>query len=553
MNLSQPPKPPFDLEMWAQQPFARRARLSVEAFGVNGIGQPPLTYVYYGIKLLAYVAGWMVACAFTQGPGHFGSDGWWGDPVAFYKAIAWTMLFEVLGFGCGSGPLTGHISPMVTAYRHWLRPGTTKLPLFEGAPLIGGIRRTWFDVALYLALLVSLIRALIAPALGFEHWLPIVALLPILGVLDKPIFLAARSEHHWTLMVIFAFSTQWIAGAKFLWLALWFFAGVSKLNAYFPTVIAVMTSNNPFFKAVPWMAKSMYRDYPNDMIPSKHASAHAVAGTVMELGLPTVMTAAMWTQDPTLLLVGTAMVFALHGFILSNVPVGVPLEWNVIMAYGGFFLFYLHPEVTPLSLGLTPVTAFLLVTCVALPIYGNFWPARISFLLAMRYYAGNWPVSVYLFRGDSHKKLERLVKAAPWVDEQAANSPADVTPLQTQFALAGSMAFRLLHLHGRAFHSLLPRVVDDMKQYTWIDGEVVCGMALGWNFGDGHLHHEQLVRTLQAQCEFEVGDLRCIFLEAQPLFGNSQAYRLYDAKTGQIEAGSFPVETMKQLQPWPSA
>ena len=552
MNPLHPSQPPFDLETWSKQPFATRARMSVEAFGVIGMGQPAVVYAFYAVKLLAYVGGWVAACAFTQGPGHFGAEHWWADPVAFYKAVAWTMLFEVLGLGCGSGPLTGHVSPMVTAYRHWLRPGTTKLPLFEGAPLIGGMRRTWVDVALYFALLVSLIHALTAATPSNEHLLPIIVLLPILGVLDKPIFLAARSEHHWTMLVIMAFSTQWIAGGKILWLALWFFAGVSKLNAYFPTVIAVMTSNNPVFKLVPWMAKSMYRDYPSDMRPSQHASAHAVAGTVMELGLPAVMMTAMWTQNPTILLVGMCMALALHSFILSNVPVGVPLEWNVIMAYGAYFLFYLHPEVTPLQLGVTPIAALLVVTCLVLPIIGNFWPARISFLIAMRYYAGNWPVSVYLFRGDSHKKLERLTKAAPWIDEQADRSVAELNPLQVRFATAAPMAFRLLHLHGRAFHSLLPRVVDDMEQYTWIDGELIAGMALGWNFGEGHLHHEQLVRALQAQCEFEEGELSCMFLEAQPLFGHTQQYRLYDAKSGPIAAGAFSVEELKQLQPWPA-
>ena len=55
-----------------------------------------------------------------------------------------------------------------------------------------------------------------------------IVLLPILGVLDKPIFLAARSEHYWVMMMCFAFAGDWIAGCMAVQLALWFFAGVSK-------------------------------------------------------------------------------------------------------------------------------------------------------------------------------------------------------------------------------------------------------------------------------------------------------------------------------------
>jgi hypothetical protein len=57
------------------------------------------------------------------------------------------------------------------------------------------------DVLLYAALLVVLVRALLAPTPGFEHFLPIVVLVPVLGVLDKTTFLAARAEHYWVTVV----------------------------------------------------------------------------------------------------------------------------------------------------------------------------------------------------------------------------------------------------------------------------------------------------------------------------------------------------------------
>ena len=47
--------------------------------------------------------------------------------------------------------------------------------------------------------------------------------------------------------------------------------------------------------------------------------------------------------------------------------------------------------------------------------------------------------------------------------------------------------------------------MKELQDYEWIDGEMVAGLVLGWNFGDGHLHREQLLRAVQAQCSFRSG------------------------------------------------
>jgi hypothetical protein len=75
-------------------------------------------------------------------------------------------------------------------------------------------------------------------------------------------------------------------------------------------------------------------------------------------------------------------------------------------------------------------------------------------------------------------------------------------------------------------------------------------MALGWNFGEGHLHQEQLLASIQAQCGFDAGELRCIFVEAQPLGRSTLAYRVVDAKTGVIEKGNLAVAELGSRQPW---
>ena len=61
---------------------------------------------------------------------------------------------------------------------------------------------------------------------------------------------------------------------------------------------------------------------------------------------------------------------------------------------------------------------------------------------------------------------------------------------------------------------------------------------------------EALLAALQAQCGFESGELRCIFVESQPLARSSLDYRIVDAHDGQRDHGSIDVRTLARLQPW---
>ncbi|MBW2548193.1 MAG: DUF3556 domain-containing protein, partial [Deltaproteobacteria bacterium] len=100
-------------------------------------------------------------------------------------------------------PLTGRYNPPFGGALYFCRPGTIKVPLFPGLPIFGGSKRTPFDVLLYLAHMVFLFRALVAPELSVELFLPTVILLPLLGVTDKTLFLASRAEHFYTVLVCF--------------------------------------------------------------------------------------------------------------------------------------------------------------------------------------------------------------------------------------------------------------------------------------------------------------------------------------------------------------
>jgi hypothetical protein len=201
-------------------------------------------------------------------------------------------------------------------------------------------------------------------------------------------------------------------------------------------------------------------------------------------------------------------------------------------------------------MGSPELAGFLAIMLIVVPLAGNLLPRRVSFLLAMRYYAGNWPYGVWLFRGDSYRKLDRLTKSSAWVYDQLARFYDQATAV----GLVGKvLGFRLMHLHGRALPKLIPKAVERFEDYEYLDGEIVAGMVLGWNFGDGHLHNEPLLASVQEQCHFEPGELRCIFVEPQPLCGRCLEYRIVDASTGPIEEGSLDVRTLRECQPWASA
>ena len=558
MKLVAPTLPDYDPLEWERLPFAERARLVCTSWAEQGYGTPLMIFAAYVLKIAGYVGGWLLCCSVSPtlgGPASLGE--WWLEPLAFQKAILWSMLFEVLGLGCGSGPLTGRYLPPMGGALYFLRPGTLKTPLARSWPVVGGDRRGALEVGLYAGLLGALAWALSSPQPG-----PIQLVVPLLflaglSLCDVTIFLAARSEHYALTLLVMVLSGsehQWIAAAMAIQAALWFFAGFSKLNRHFPAVVGVMMSNSPIWFPR-WIRRRMYRRFPDDLRPSRLATWLGHGGTALELSVPLVL---LTSGGPTHLLVGMGLMLALHLFITTNVPMGVPLEWNVLVVYGSFALFWAHPGVSVLEMS-APVGALVIACSVGVPIMGNLRPAWVSFLPSMRYYAGNWAMSVWLFRGESYRKLTQgLTMTSPWVEDQLA-------PLYDRPARVGLlgkvMAFRLMHLHGRVVGVMLPRMLrvpDDvggtrdahLSEFTWTDGELVAGLTLGWNFGDGHLHDERLLGAIQRACGFASGELRCLFVESQPLLGRTLHARVHDAHDGPLHEERVDVSQLLERQPW---
>ena len=558
MGLLDPTPPPFEVEEWRRLPHLQRIKPLAQDWALNGFGTPVAVYFLYVFKVLLYAGGGFLLIEATSGWPH------WTDPIVFEKAVIWTMLWEVLGLGAGSLPLTLRFSPMVGGFLYWLRPGTTRLPPWpDKVPGTRGTTRTPLDVALYGALLAAMVFLLISPGVDAgAPWLDagtdaarldplavgvMLALLAALGLRDKVPFLAARAEIYGTLALIFLFPlTNMVVAAQLVFFCIWWGAAASKLNRHFPFVVTVMISNTPWNRSRA-AKRRLYSDHPEDLLPSRLGAGAAHLGTVMEFTLPLLL---LLTSGGLLGTIALAGMVIFHVHILSTFPLAVPLEWNVFMIFGLFFLFGHYADVPWSTIDDPLLLAVLAVTCVGLPVLGNFRPDLVSFLPSMRYYAGNWPTTQWLFRKDTgaEAKLDReIVKSAPIVVEQLLKF---YEPELIDVLVYKGLAFRSMHSHGRALNGLGMRAVDDIEAYDVRDGEIVAGVVLGYNFGDGHFHDHRLLAAVQERCHFAPGELRVVTLESQPAHVQRQRYRIWDAADGLVEEGYVDVADMVSRQPW---
>ncbi len=559
MGFIAPSAPPVDIEEWKRKPLLERIKPLAQDWAINGVGVPTAVYLLYIVKLVIFVvAGALVISASTSGLGGLGDLGsWWTQPIVFQKVVVWTMLWEFVGLGAGSMPLTFRFMPPIGGILYWLRPGTIRLPPFpERVPLTRGSRRTLLDVALYAGMIASAVYLLASNGEAVSGWRAgrldttaigvLLGFLVLLGLRDKVSFLSARPELYGLLLIVFLFPIgNLFVASQLVLVCIWWGAAASKLNKHFPFVVAVMISNTPWNRSRA-AKRQLYENYPDDLRPSRRAALAAHLGTVMEFSLPLIL---LVSRGGTLCTIAVVGMIIFHVHITSTFPLAVPLEWNLFMIFGLLFLFGHYGDVPFSTLDEPLLIAAIVVVGVLVPIAGNLRPDKISFLASMRYYAGNWATSQWLFRKDgAEQKLDSsLVKPAHVVVEQLSSLYGRE---MAELLLTKGLAFRAMHTHGRALNGLLPRAVDDVEAYSVREGELISGVAVGWNFGDGHFHNEQLLAAVQERCDFADGELRIVTIESQPAQVQRQRYRIFDAARGLIEEGYVQVKDMVERQPW---
>lgn len=555
--------PVVDYAEWSKGTRAERIVPMARHWAEVGFGTPVVMHLFYVVKILLYVlVAWVIVVATTTGiDGFTNVTAWYHEPIVYQKVVFYTMLFEVVGLGCGFGPLNNRFFPPMGSILYWLRPKTIRLPPWPNrVPLTAGDSRTPLDVALYGALLVMLLVALGSngtgpiPEIGSEvgvlpvwQTAAVVGLLVVAGLRDKVIFLAARGEVYGSLAVCFLFSgADIIIAAKLVCLVIWMGAATSKLNKHFPFVISTMMSNNPVMRPK-WIKRKFFEHFPDDLRPGRASRILAHFSTAIEMLVPLVL---FFSHGGLATAIAAFVMLVFHFGILSAIPMGVPLEWNVFMMFSVLALFVGNASVGLEDLNSPwPIVLFLAVAGTVA--FGNLFPRKVSFLPGMRYYAGNWDTSLWCVKPSASEKIANGIVAIASMPaaqmEKFYGSPETAEMYQYM-----GYAFRSFNTHGRAMFTLAHRAMagGDEADYVLTDGERICSTAIGWNFGDGHMHNEQLIAALQKRCHFEPGEIRVLLLDAQPIHKQRQQYRLVDAATGEFERGYVMVADMVTRQPW---
>ena len=569
MGFTQPDLPAVDPDEFLQKPLMERMRILAIDWADRGFGSPKLIHTIYLVKLVVFFAigGVTVATATSGLPAFWHVTQWWNQPIVYQKVIVWTVLLEAIGVAGSWGPLAGKVKPMTGGILFWARPGTIRLRPWKWVPFTAGDRRTRLDIAVYLALLVSLAVALISPGVhndslskALPHNMsglvnpallvaPIV-LLVLIGLRDKTVFLAARGEQYLPAIIFFAalpFSNM-IVALKLLIAVVWIGAGFSKLGKHFANVIPPMVSNSPFmpFNSI---RRAHYRDFPRDLRPSRpaHFMAH-VNGTTVEIAAPLTL---LFSTNKWVTLAAALLMVGFHLFIISTFPLAVPLEWNVVFAYATIFLFLGFPNrdgYAPWDMSPPWLAAVIAAALLFYPILGNLRPDKVSFLPSLRQYAGNWASAVWTFAPGAEQKLNHVTRAASnQVDQFIA---AGYEPKWAEITLQKTVAWRTMHSQGRGLFSLLLKHLPDVDTRTVREAEFVCNSLIGFNFGDGHLHDEDLIRAVQRQAAFEPGECVIAWVESEAVGSGVQHYKVIDAALGVIERGTWKVADAVAEQPW---
>ncbi len=569
--------PPVDPQTFLDRPLLERVRALALHWVDYGFGSPKMIPTTYVVKLLVlYLGVGLTLITLTSGVGMpWQVDRWWNELIVYEKLVFWTMLLETIGVAGSWGPIAGKFKPMTGGALFWARPGTIRMPPWPSkVPLTAGDSRTPLDAALYLVLLVALFVPVILPGVpssGLRTLVPDsvgmiidprlaiapIALTILLGLRDKTIFIAARAEQYGPPIILFGLVgllgsgpsgiVDLIVGLKLVIFSVWVGAGISKFGKHFANVVPPMVSNSPCIPTR-WVRRRHYRDFPNDIRPSGTAKAIAhVLGTTVEIAVPIVL---LFTTNTTIAALAAALMVAFHLFIVSTFPLAVPLEWNLIFAYGAVFLFVGHPAGQGFSVfDASPWFVVAALICLFFfPVLGNLRPDLVAFTPSMRQYAGNWASALWAFAPGVEDKLDQIVR--PTRNQVRQLEEMGYPPEVAEITMQQTIAWRSMHSQGRGLFSLLINHIPDLDRWTVREGEFACNSVIGFNFGDGHLHDASLIAAIQKRCNFAPGEFVVAWVESQPIHRTTQSYKVIDAALGVIETGTWNVEDAVAAQPW---
>ncbi|HJC59140.1 MAG TPA: DUF3556 domain-containing protein [Candidatus Dietzia intestinigallinarum] len=571
MGFLQADVPDVDPAEFEKIPTMERMKLLCLHWVDYGFGAPKIMHTLYLVKgVLFLVGGWLVIGLSTPGLPLTDPGAWWGELIVLQKSMLWVVLWSATGFNESWGPLAFKFSPNTAGYRYWIRTGTLRLPPWpDKIPLTGGDERRAIDVVLYLAMLAALVGGLMMPgqqtAAAYSEpglvplwpFVAFVALQAVLGLRDKVAFLASRPEQYSVMLLGFGVLTTYAGGhvdmivvAKIAIFAVWWGAFLSKIGHHFTPTVQAMLTNSPLNKSKA-LRHSLYRNPTEDLLPTRVAwfFAHAL-GTLVEFLVPLVL---LFATNWVVAVLAALFMMCFHAFIYSMFALAMPQEWNLYFAFLSPFVFlgfFAGDGYAVWDATSAWVIVGALVLTLTLPIIGNFRPDLISFLLAMRQYAGNWSSATMAFRNNG---CEAKLDNPDFVTEITSHKhqlSSLFGPEAAEIFLQKTTAFRLMNSQGRGHMSLMMDHLDDLDNYRFREGEMLCTFFVGWQFGDGHLFDPFTIAAIQKRCHFEPGEFLTVWTESQPLHKKTLEYKVIDAALGVVETGHYLVSDAVAEQPW---
>ena len=104
--------PVVDYAQWSKGTRAEKIVPMARHWAEVGFGTPVVLHLFYVVKILLYVlVAWLIALTTTGIDGFTNVAAWYAEPIVFQKVVFYTMLFEVVGLGCGFGPLNNRFFP----------------------------------------------------------------------------------------------------------------------------------------------------------------------------------------------------------------------------------------------------------------------------------------------------------------------------------------------------------------------------------------------------------------------------------------------------------
>jgi hypothetical protein len=199
--------------------------------------------------------------------------------------------------------------------------------------------------------------------------------------------------------------------------------------------------------------------------------------------VPLVLLFSPW---PWLTWLAIISIWMLHTFIISTIPLAVPLERNVFFMFSAGFLFGNFSAGD--GYGVLDMTPWLLIPVLTVAlgpiIYGAFKPEHVSFLIGMKQYAGNRASTTWSF-SDSEKEdrlNERIVTAADnQIDQLEPLFGREISEIFMEKAIA----FRMMRPMDRAHITLHMRHNEDMDRRVRREGGFMSNTLTGWTSATG--------------------------------------------------------------------